>query len=274
VVAHLATTKALGHRGRGDYRVGRRRRGSNTHRRFRHAGSPGRAEDNHNYTKQVDHPHNLGANDFHDIDCLGTDDFHDIDEHDNNGHGHCRCAARRRVPFWLWSRPSAAIEVPEKRSRCHFRGPWQSSSVTTSDSTRSVLPILAPRGWNCSAGVGADGSVAVDVFPSGTSNKSSSFERSDAQGVSAYAIPGCQGCISETACPLVPAAVEGSLSLYSPCPYKRPRAEEVRWAVGSPNTPASDYTYDVVYFTDPPGVAGDGDPSGGPFTARGVLAVY
>lgn len=135
-----------------------------------------------------------------------------------------------------------------------------------SDSTRSVLPILAPRGWNCSAGVGADGTVAVDVFPSGTSNK-----RSDAQGVYASAIPGCQGCISETACPLVPSAVEGSLSLYSPCPYKRPRAEEVRWAMGSPNTPASDYTYDVVYFTDPPGVAGDGDPSGGPFTARGVL---
>ena len=150
-------------------------------------------------------------------------------------------------------------------------GPVAKQLSYYSDSTRSVLPILAPSGWNCSAGVGADGSVGVDVFPSGTSNKSSSFARSDAQGVYAHAIPGCQGCISETACPLVPAAVEGSLSLYSPCPYKRPRAEEVRWAMGSPNTPASDYTYDVVYFTDPPGVAGDGDPSGGPFTARGVL---
>jgi len=34
---------------------------------------------------------------------------------------------------------------------------------------------------------------------------------------------------------------------------RRPRAEEVRWAEGSPNTPAGDRTYDVVYFTDPPG---------------------
>jgi len=141
-----------------------------------------------------------------------------------------------------------------------------------SDSTRSVLPILAPRGWNCSAGIGADGGVSVDVFPSDTfNNDPSSFKRSDAQGVLVDAIPGCQSCISGMACPLVPAAVEGSLSLYSPCPSRRPQAEEVQWAIGSPNTPASDYTYDLVYFTDPPGVAGDGDPSGGPFTARGVL---
>lgn len=29
-------------------------------------------------------------------------------------------------------------------------------------------------------------------------------------------------------------------------------------------------TYDIVYFTDPPGIAGDGAPSGGPLIARGV----
>ena len=141
-----------------------------------------------------------------------------------------------------------------------------------SDSTRSVNPILAPRGWDCSVGVGADGSVGVDVFPQGATDKSSnSFQRSDVQGVVAHSDSACQGCISETACPLVPSAVEGSLSLYAPCQYTRPPGEEVRWALGSPKTPPSLYTYDIVYFTDPPGVAGDGDPSGGPLTARGVL---
>jgi hypothetical protein len=141
-----------------------------------------------------------------------------------------------------------------------------------SDSTRSVLPILAPRGWDCSVGVGADGQVGIGVFPqSPPASFPSSFEHSSVQGVIAHSDSACQGCISETACPLVPSAVEGTFSTYSPCPYSRPPNEEVRWALGSPSTPLGLYTYDVVYFTDPPGVAGDGAPSGGPLTARGVL---
>jgi hypothetical protein len=141
-----------------------------------------------------------------------------------------------------------------------------------SDSTRSVDPILAPRGWDCRVGIGADGQIAVGVFPAGTpDNFPAAFERSTARGVFAYSQSACLGCISDTACPLVPFASKGTFSGFSPCPYGRPPTEEVRWANGSPNTPPGAATNDVVYFADPPGVVGDGAPSGGPLTARGVL---
>jgi hypothetical protein len=141
-----------------------------------------------------------------------------------------------------------------------------------SDSTRSVDPILAPRGWDCRVGVGADGQIAVGVFPQSTPDKFPySFERSDVQGVVARSDSSCAGCISGTVCPLAPSATEGTFASGFPCPYSRPPTEEVRWANGSPNTPPGAATNDVVYFTDPPGVVGDGAPSGGPLTARGVL---
>lgn len=55
----------------------------------------------------------------------------------------------------------------------------------------------------------------------------------------------------------------------SPC-NPAPSNEAMTWIQGSPT--AQD-TNDVVDFEDPPGVSGDGSPSGGPYPANGVAVL-
>ena|GEM_PF-1688053 len=144
-----------------------------------------------------------------------------------------------------------------------------------SDSTRSVEPILAPRGWACYVGVGADGQTTVSVFPPGTRNRfPSQFQASAAEGISAHSDSACEGCMYETACPLMSNASEAFPASYISafkCFETKPPGEEVHWINGSSTVPPTRTGENVVAFTDPPGVAGDGAPSGGPFPAKGVL---
>jgi len=129
------------------------------------------------------------------------------------------------------------------------------------NSTRSVEPILAPAGWACSASIGADGSTSITVFPRGSSVTSS-------QQVTAHDDSACQGCIYFSACPLVPHVSADLHETYPGCTM-HPARETVTFLSGSPAVTTAGS--DIIAYTDPPGVKGDGTASGGPNYARGIL---
>ena len=133
-----------------------------------------------------------------------------------------------------------------------------------SDQARSVRPILGPRGWACSAGVGADGSVGISLFPPGGS-------ASGPELVEAHNDSACIGCIYSDACPLVPhvAAELGMGATAPPCGPAQPARQGETWLAGSPaQTPSGN---DAVSITDPPGVKGYAAASGGQYQASAVL---
>jgi hypothetical protein len=71
----------------------------------------------------------------------------------------------------------------------------------------------------------------------------------------------CAGCTVGQACPLFPAAATAYQTEFGrPCPKSRPEAETE--AVLSPG---------IAAFDDPPGLSGDGIPSGGKDPADGIM---
>lgn len=146
-----------------------------------------------------------------------------------------------------------------------------------SDSTRSIAPIMAPAGWSCNVVEAVDGSITVSVFPRSESatfaSQTSSpqpFATSKAIAVVADSGGACQGCVADIACPLI-SYVGTQTGQTTPCPNTQPTGEDVKWLNGSPTMGSSSVANDAVSFEDPPGVAGEGDPSGGPYPANGVL---
>lgn len=134
-----------------------------------------------------------------------------------------------------------------------------------------TMQLLAPSGWYCSAGYGADGSGGVQVFPPGSGPPASGvgqnggtavpFTASSAQGVVGIETSACNGCAEAQACPLFSvAAHDMEDDLGRGCPEAKPDAEEVE-----------DLSPTAVQFQDQTGVAGDGVPSGGPYVARGLM---
>ena len=74
----------------------------------------------------------------------------------------------------------------------------------------------------------------------------------------------CAGCAEGQACPLfISAAKDFRDGFGRPCPTTRPAAENL-----------DHLNAGVVAFEDPPGVAGDGVPSGGRYPANGVMTYY
>jgi hypothetical protein len=123
--------------------------------------------------------------------------------------------------------------------------------------------------------VGGDGSTGVLVFPPTTSPPGAFGELSaNVQQVNALSDSACQGCIYGTVCPFVSNAGEQlgyglASGVILPC-SSPPAQQQVSFANGSPSNtgPSVD---DVITFSDPAGVKGDGDPSGGPYAAVGVV---
>jgi serine/threonine-protein kinase len=131
-----------------------------------------------------------------------------------------------------------------------------------SDQGRSARPALGPAGWGCSVQVAADGSLVVSVFPPGESATGPML-------VEAYRVPACVGCMYDAVCPLIPYAGKIFGSGLGSCPAGRVPGEVVTWLAG-PKAYAT-RGFDVVGFTDPPGVHGYGAASGGAYPAHGVL---
>jgi len=127
---------------------------------------------------------------------------------------------------------------------------------------QASMRLLAPRGWHCTAEFGADGSGGVQVYPPTQPPPSgaSSFP-SLPEAVLGLQTSVCVGCTQGQACPLfTQAATAYHRDFMLRCPLTRPARETVH-RVGPT----------VVGFTDPPGVRGDGLPSGGRYTAYGVM---
>jgi hypothetical protein len=125
-----------------------------------------------------------------------------------------------------------------------------------------LIEVLAPTGWKCSAGIGADGSSSMDVSPKGQSGGANAGAKVEA--ISATQTSACVGCRESLACPLFVSAANDYLRSYlEACPTTRP-ASEIVTKINS----------HVVEFIDPPGVNGDGSPSGGVYPARGVMTYF
>jgi len=133
------------------------------------------------------------------------------------------------------------------------------------------IELLAPAGWTCSAGYGADGSGGVATYPPGESIPQSALgaswtlsPNSLTEAIVASQTGGCEGCEVGQACPLFATAASSFQSQFGrACPKSRPAIETV-----------DQITSGVVTFQDPPGVSGDGSPSGGQYAADGVMTYY
>jgi len=154
--------------------------------------------------------------------------------------------------------------------------PAQANQLELYTDPLGVLLVLAPRGWTCGAeGDGALGYVQLIVVPPGTANPAkpgggglgSPIVPSSDEAINAMETGGGPGAGYSQVCPFSSAAVQGEDSQGSSCKTP-PNAEGIDWIQGSSTSLTST---DIVGFEDPPGVAGNGSPSGGPYPANGVV---
>ncbi|MGH9128049.1 MAG: hypothetical protein ACRDY2_03570 [Acidimicrobiales bacterium] len=143
-----------------------------------------------------------------------------------------------------------------------------------SGAARSMIPLLGPKGWHCSASVYGDTTMDLTLLAPNeplpkpfTDNRAKSDE-----AVTANIASPCLGCVYGLVCPLIQVVVHTQLGRgFGPCPAE-PRAETVTWLRGTPSQVAADRSFAVaVAFEDPPGTAGEGKPSGGLYPANGLL---
>jgi hypothetical protein len=121
------------------------------------------------------------------------------------------------------------------------------------------MDVLAPRGWDCTASFGVDGSGGVTVVPSGEVLPDSNALPAGSQDEAVVATQNgaCQGCASYQACPFFAAAVQNSSSSCSSSPPSEERVTRL--------------ASNIVGFEDPPNFAGDANPSGGEYPANAVM---
>jgi hypothetical protein len=136
----------------------------------------------------------------------------------------------------------------------------EASALAFYSDNEGLIKVLAPTGWKCSAGIGADGSSSLSVSPpSGANSTGSALEAINASQTSA-----CVGCRESLACPLFASAALDYLRTYVQiCPTTRPASEHV-----------TKINAHVVEFSDPPHVNGDAIPSGGAYPASGVMTYF
>ena len=119
--------------------------------------------------------------------------------------------------------------------------------------------LIAPAGMACKGEVAEDGGANLIVWHRGEAEPRA---RSSEEGLTLSQESACVGCMYSLACPMFPSLAERIYPGYSqtvPCGTPPP-GEQI-----FPQGP------DLGRFSDPPGVAGDGDPSGGPYTAESAV---
>jgi peptide/nickel transport system substrate-binding protein len=127
-----------------------------------------------------------------------------------------------------------------------------------------TMQLVGPKDWGCTASYGADGNGGVEIYPRGETVPQTKLPAGSAiTAIVGREVPACYTCALTQACPLfASAAKQLSSALGQECPA-RPAAESVT-SIGS----------GLVSFEDPPGVSGDGTPSGGKYPANGVMTFY
>jgi hypothetical protein len=120
------------------------------------------------------------------------------------------------------------------------------------------IVVLAPSGWSCNAVDAADGNVSIMVTPPGVPSETMSqpFIRDTRQGIYAFLASAGTGSVPDLICAVMPDLLDAASS-GRPCPQKPPTEQVIR-----------DHSV-AAEFHDPPGVVGDGAPSGGGNPALG-----
>jgi hypothetical protein len=121
--------------------------------------------------------------------------------------------------------------------------------------------VLGPKGWWCSASVGADGNGSLEVGPSGAYGPPYGHRWTADRGISVQVDPACLSCRLELACPFFAAARQQ---------YKKYYPSGTGCSPAPPTETLFTLDSDTVAFSDPPRLIGDGNPSGGRNTANGV----
>ena len=134
--------------------------------------------------------------------------------------------------------------------------------VTDYSDQMKIMQVIGPKDWQCAASYGADGGGGLQVYsPNEEAPSGSAFSNQSAEAVEGHETS--VGLLNrlEQACPLFPSAAVALESEYQlSCSETKPAEEQ-----------STQLSSTVVEFEDPPGVVGDGDPSGGPYPANGVM---
>jgi hypothetical protein len=128
-----------------------------------------------------------------------------------------------------------------------------------SDKFRSIEPMLAPSGWKCTAGVGADGGGSITAVPKGRG--------SGGEQVNYSFVPACSGCAFDVYCPFVSAAMRTAAQEGS-CPMP---SDKQRDTVVYQTSSLSEGT---IFIKDPPGSYGSLTPFRKPQSRLYVSAGY
>ncbi len=142
----------------------------------------------------------------------------------------------------------------------------EASYLVVYSDTAGTMMMLGPMGWVCRAEYGADGSGGLLITPTGETIASSPGSgghvpsSSTAEAIEGYETGASPVQAAALGCPLVSAAAEATVRDLGKSCAPHPATETV-----------FPKTANEVAFYDPPGVAADGQPSGGQDPANGVV---
>jgi hypothetical protein len=136
--------------------------------------------------------------------------------------------------------------------------PDVTGSFTSYTDAPHNIAVIGPAGWNCHAIDAEDGNVSIMVTPPGTDATAPSqpFFRDTREGIHAFIASDGTGSVPYLLCPVMPDLVSPTWTGV-PCPQKPATETVIR------DNPVA------AEFYDPPGVVGDGAPSGGSYQAMG-----
>jgi hypothetical protein len=160
--------------------------------------------------------------------------------------------------------PSPAAALPATTPATVGAG--QAPSLAVYGDTAGEMLMIGPKGWICTAQFGADGSGGLVITPPGETISTSPGSRaqvpssSAVEAIEVYETGASPVQGAALACPVLNAAAQAMARDLNQTCTPHPPAETVY--------PVSE---NEVAFYDPPGVAGDGAPSGGVNPANGVV---
>ncbi len=116
--------------------------------------------------------------------------------------------------------------------------------------TRTLAPVLGPKGWDCEAIIATDGSASITVYPPGHAPPEGG-PIAGQQVVEASSAGACQGCVYAAVCALAPSAAAqlGYASTGIGC-QGIPNGQTTDWIKGSPQS-IQTASPDVIAFQQP-----------------------
>jgi hypothetical protein len=163
------------------------------------------------------------------------------------------CPTFSGVVNWTSWTPPAGVQVNVTRSQARRLAMYMGYG--------GYPRMIGPSNWSCLASEGADGNAVLEAVPSPYSTPRMSGRWEAARGLSVQVDPACLSCRLLLACPFFPSA-------------RKMYKDNYPGAKGCSPAPPAETLYTLssyaVAFSDPPGVVGDGQPSGGPTTANGA----